>query len=298
MPATDQGLSFEVSDFGPPFDRESANVIIRSKDNVDFRASRAILVEASEFFQDLFIHATVDDARDDLPIVKVEEQRNTVEALLRLIYPMDNPIVTDIWGIEALIRALDKYLITTYPRFVESLLKDAMSRSPHLVFAIAFKYDMPQIADDAALETLRRPLFFAEGYTDTRRLFTIISRERFTRLMQYHFECVSENCAVLRGMEVTTNPPESSTPCSEHLPCVLYLPTTPRADSESAEVWANSCRCARQTGMEHAASGTRSFTVPVWVVNFMRKCRTLLGDRPHWETLTKEGVDDQLMAPF
>lgn len=98
MPATDQGPSFEVTDFGPPFDRESANVIIRSKDNVDFRASRAILVEASEFFQDLFIHATVDDARDDLPIVKVEEQRNTVEALLRLIYPMDNPIVTDIWG--------------------------------------------------------------------------------------------------------------------------------------------------------------------------------------------------------
>lgn len=201
-------------------------------------------------------------------------------------------------GIEALIRALDKYLITTYPRFVESLLKDAMSRSPHLVFAIALKYDMPQIADDAALETLRRPLFFAEGYTDTRRLFTIISRERFTRLMRYHFECVSEDCTVLRGMEVTTNPPESSTPCSKHLPCVLYIPTTAPADSESAEAWTNSCRCARQTGMEHAASGTRSFTVPVWVVNFMRKCRTLLSERPHWETLTKEGVDNQLMAPF
>lgn len=65
MPVADdlpQDPSFDLCDFGPPFDRESANVIIRSKDNIDFRVSRDILVKASEFFQDLFIHAIVDDA--------------------------------------------------------------------------------------------------------------------------------------------------------------------------------------------------------------------------------------------
>lgn len=212
---------------------------------------------------------------------------------------MDNPIVTDVYEIEALVRALDKYLITTYPRFVENLLRDAMKRSPHVAFAIALKYDMPQVADDAALETLRHPLFFTEGCTDDiRRLFTIISSERFTELMRYHFACVHEASAILRRMEVTTTPSESSTPYSEYLPCVWYLSTDPNADSASAKAWTTSCKCPRETGTERTDSGLRSYTVPIWVTTFMQRCRALLSDRPHWETLAKEGGNDQFVAQF
>lgn len=271
--------SSEVRDFGPPFNRETADVIIRSEDNVDFRVSRAILAEASEFFRGLFATATVDNTRDGLPIVAVEEKCTTVNHLLQLVYPMDNPVVKDVLEIEALLRALDKYLITTFPRTVEEFLRNAMERSPHMTFAVALKYNMRKVAHDAAIETLRKPLFFTEGpVNDNHPLFRLITSEKFSRLMRYHYDCVREATAVVRNMAIGSL---QRTIRSTTYPCVMY----PALDPPSTQAQSVSCTCIREAGTERLDGRTINFTVPTWVTTFLRKCETKLNERPHWKTL-------------
>ncbi|KAI0732150.1 hypothetical protein C8Q72DRAFT_753347, partial [Fomitopsis betulina] len=69
----------EVIDAPAPFNRSSADVILRSSDLVDFRVRKGILAEASSVFDDMFgipqpeNTPSQGDTREGLPVVRLEE---------------------------------------------------------------------------------------------------------------------------------------------------------------------------------------------------------------------------------
>ena len=92
----------ELKTASDPFNKPAANVILRSSDRVDFYVQRVILTEASPVFEDMFTFEAVQpdpadqgpDAqqyRDGIPIVKVTESSEVLDALLRFCYPIRDP---------------------------------------------------------------------------------------------------------------------------------------------------------------------------------------------------------------
>ncbi|TCD67393.1 hypothetical protein EIP91_012428 [Steccherinum ochraceum] len=111
-------------DAPPPFNKPSANLILRTSDGVDFRVQQAILMEASAFFEDMLsLPAAVpgqrrrtreeDDQefRDGIPVVPVTETSQTMNALLRYCYPVPNPHITSPSEICDALDASRKYLL-------------------------------------------------------------------------------------------------------------------------------------------------------------------------------------------
>ncbi|KZT05033.1 uncharacterized protein LAESUDRAFT_656693, partial [Laetiporus sulphureus 93-53] len=80
-----------------PFNKNSADVILRTADEVDFHLHKAVLMLASSVFEDMFsilqpaVSAAELDFETDLPIVPVTETSKTLDALLRLCYPTADP---------------------------------------------------------------------------------------------------------------------------------------------------------------------------------------------------------------
>ena len=71
---------------------------LRRYDNVDFRAFKLLLLISSSFFKDMFALPQVPEGNNsnetkDLPIITVTEGNKTLERLLLLCYPADNPVL-------------------------------------------------------------------------------------------------------------------------------------------------------------------------------------------------------------
>ena len=71
----------------PPFDKLSADVILRSSDRVDFRVHRTILVEASPVFSDMFsLPQPTAEMIDGCAWVRLHDDPSDVLHLLRALY--------------------------------------------------------------------------------------------------------------------------------------------------------------------------------------------------------------------
>lgn len=100
-----------------PFNRPSADVILRSCDLVDFRVHRGILTESSPFFSDMFelpqpAHAEptcATEAARAPPVVDMAGDAETLDALLRLLYPIVKPPLEDPKLLALVLKAAHKY---------------------------------------------------------------------------------------------------------------------------------------------------------------------------------------------
>ncbi|KAI0653280.1 hypothetical protein C8Q70DRAFT_1164170 [Cubamyces menziesii] len=105
----------------PPFDNPATNTILRSSDGVLFRVHSVIVAEASEVFAGMFAFpqpprddispADSDDdyASDGTPIVQLEEDSETLDRLLRLCYPIADPVFEDPVAVRPVLAAALKY---------------------------------------------------------------------------------------------------------------------------------------------------------------------------------------------
>ena len=76
--------------FGPPFDHDDADIILRSSDQVDFHVHKIILSLSSPFFKTMFSLPQANESVSEKPhpiVVDMSEDRTTIEALLTFIYP-------------------------------------------------------------------------------------------------------------------------------------------------------------------------------------------------------------------
>ncbi|EIW58556.1 uncharacterized protein TRAVEDRAFT_85177, partial [Trametes versicolor FP-101664 SS1] len=103
-----------------PFTKGTADIILRATDGIEYRVHKAVLSEASSVFADLVTlpqpmsppgssaprHAKI--ASPALPILDLIEPSTVVEPLLRLCYPMADPVV-EMDAIRPIVQAARRY---------------------------------------------------------------------------------------------------------------------------------------------------------------------------------------------
>lgn len=127
-----------------PFDRPNADVILRSSDNVDFHLHRVVLGLASDFFEDMFsLPQPLSEKGHDvhpgtgLPLVHVTEDSRTLDRLMRLCYPVKDPILEDASTVGDVLKAATKYQLEDVIARSRGLLSAFTSKDPLLVYTIA-----------------------------------------------------------------------------------------------------------------------------------------------------------------
>lgn len=114
---------------------------------------------------------------------------STLNDPLTPIYPKDNPILNETRRIQNTIRALDNYVVEGFARTMEAMLKSVVKGKPHLVYAIACRHNLPELADQAAVETLRSPMLLTNGPLSDSQILQMTSVD-LRRLLHYHFSAL------------------------------------------------------------------------------------------------------------
>lgn len=145
------------------FDYSDADVILLSEppDSTEFRVHRCILAAASPFFRDMFTlpqpsQESLPKGQNSPPIIPVSEDRTTLELLLRFVYPIPDPVITNLGDLSSVLGAALKYeLVVPISRLRRLLLSPSFVRDePTRVFAIACRYDLEDEAKVASRYTL------------------------------------------------------------------------------------------------------------------------------------------------
>jgi hypothetical protein len=195
-----------------PFTKPSADVILRSTDGVKFNVHKLLLSEASPYFEDMFsssqptedepivggpaaIHDqatevtqsqstiandTYSASGSKLLVVDLTEDANTIEHLLRLIYPITDPVLDSLDEVVAVMAAADKYRMDEALVISQRKLLGFAEREPLRVFAIAYHHKQPEIAKTAARLWLSQPMP-VEDVTE----LSLINAFTFHRLLRY-----------------------------------------------------------------------------------------------------------------
>lgn len=142
-----------------PFNEPGADIDIISSDQIHFRAHKHILSTASPIFEGMFSLPTSPplpgpDA-DQLPPVHVSEPGEVVEQLLRFSYPNLHGSVATTSVLRQLFTAAEKYEMEGVKAQLTSALRwQFTDKEPHLAYAIACLYALPDQAKVAAHQTL------------------------------------------------------------------------------------------------------------------------------------------------
>lgn len=124
------------------FDAEDADLVLRSADCREFRVHACILSIASPVFRDMFAIPQPHDSTHKLPQVDLPETANTLDILLRYIYPIPSPKIEDFVTLSGVLASAEKYaaegvisrlrIILVSPHFLDS--------DPFRVYAIACRW--------------------------------------------------------------------------------------------------------------------------------------------------------------
>ncbi|KAH9927007.1 uncharacterized protein B0H18DRAFT_854239, partial [Fomitopsis serialis] len=171
-----------------PFNSPRSDIILRSRDRVDYRVRSSILAEASSVFEDMFDiarEAPVEQCprRDGIPVVPVTETSEVVDLLLRLCYPVTTPVFTSLSQVRDVLTAVDKYLMEGLTEMMKRQLTDFTLDGAHplLVYITAYAYHFEDVARVAAQRTIGQPLqdvYFTE--------LEDLTAGAYHRLLQFH----------------------------------------------------------------------------------------------------------------
>ncbi|EIW58599.1 uncharacterized protein TRAVEDRAFT_47742 [Trametes versicolor FP-101664 SS1] len=183
----------------PPFDKPSADIVLRTADYVDFCVRRAILEEASAVFADMFSLPQPSPGADSssrTPPILVSEDSKTIEALLRMCYPVSDPEFASLDELKPAMEAARKYqmdgLMPTFTRRLVAL----SGLFPLQAYALALQYGMEDTARVAAKHFLSLPhpwRYVAE--------LEHISGGAYFRLLSYREACAQAAKGATRGTE-------------------------------------------------------------------------------------------------
>ncbi len=186
-----------------PFNKPSADVILRTSDRVDFFVRRAILGESSSVFEDMFSLACSSAATpcdpgteivDGLPVITIAEDSTTLDSFLRFAYPVRDPEIESRLAICRVLEIARKYLADDIePRLIERFAALAESH-PLQRYALATERRWNGETKVAAWASLRYP-FPVGGFVDE---MENISAGDYVRLQKYHMDCCESLKAALR----------------------------------------------------------------------------------------------------
>lgn len=153
----DDGI--KPTDAPAPFNRDDADVVLLSSDNMAFRCHKIILSIASPTtFTDMFVVCTPTQVvTDDIPVIALTEHSRTLHILLRMIYPPLAPPTLDNLPMEEvanLLVACDKYdLPADIVTRIQKPLEAYFTSKPLQVYALACRFNMEELAAKAAQKT-------------------------------------------------------------------------------------------------------------------------------------------------
>lgn len=211
----------QVRDAPAPFNKPSADLILRTVDHIDFRVRRAILLEASSFFEDMFSLPSAsgeiqeNEGRVDLkykesvvPVVPVAETSRTLENLLRFCYPVANPKLRSAIEVCTTLEAARKYLMDQVMEDIREQFASCAEREPFVLYALSTQHKWKVEMRVAAKASLSQP--FTLGTLVPQMEF--ISAGDYVRLQVYHKACADAAAtAILQEVIQTSafNSPQS-----------------------------------------------------------------------------------------
>ncbi|KAF7795756.1 hypothetical protein EIP86_006923 [Pleurotus ostreatoroseus] len=133
-----------------PFDKTSADIILRSSDKVDFYVYKAVLFLASKFFESMFALEQPIAAVEEKPILDVPEDSNTLENLLRFCYPVYDPSINDLPQLSRVLQAAANYEVPVAIKTLREQLRGFVQARPREVYAIACLHNLNKEAKIAA----------------------------------------------------------------------------------------------------------------------------------------------------
>ncbi|RPD58987.1 hypothetical protein L227DRAFT_467833, partial [Lentinus tigrinus ALCF2SS1-6] len=138
-----------------PFDRNDADFMLRSSDNVEFRVHRLILSMASFVFESMFSMPkppTLPSDPPGIPEISIPEDSETLDLFLRICYPLIDPEVQTLLLLRKVLTAGIKY---DAPMVIHAMKRELrqprfMDTQPLRAFAIACLCDLEEEAKIAA----------------------------------------------------------------------------------------------------------------------------------------------------
>jgi len=144
-----------MSDSPYAFDAPDADLIVRapfqsgSEEFKDFHVHKTILSVASAVFRDMFSipqPLQPPESGTTLPIVQITEFAEVFETFLRLVYPIEPPVIASLQLLDSLFRIAEKYMARgIHARLKPILLSPSFLKDdPILVYAIAHRMDLEE----------------------------------------------------------------------------------------------------------------------------------------------------------
>ena len=265
-------------DAGPPFHDivPGLTVVLRSSDNVDFFVFKSTLAKVSVVFRDMFdlpnavpeVSLESDNQRHGLPVIQMTETSSTINIILRLCYPVENPDLSNLEDIRLFLEARRKYMIEAFDQTIKDALSQIAESRPFAVYALASRYALEDVANDAAKQTL---CFSQADVLVDESALKDITGEQYHRLVQYRRDCVRR----------ATNEPQIMWFSSLSSPYQAYFPTPTTSTS---------CRTQFHFFFVSSLSPPRNLWVPHWWTTYLHKALQLLKDRPRGGTVVSPGL--------
>lgn len=144
----------------------TADMILKSCDNERFYVAKAIMAVASPMFKDMLAAARPEADRmedkgkrdEEALVVNMSEDSWTLNALLRICYPLAKPPLSELGPLRRTLQLLEasrKYAIAPVrDTCAEYLYKYVLPLDPMSVYVVAYKYGMENLAKAAAEGTM------------------------------------------------------------------------------------------------------------------------------------------------
>ncbi len=134
-----------------PFNKASADVVLRSTDLIDFRVRSHILLEASPVFESILSSRSPDQTP-----IPVDSDGKVLEALLLICYPISIPdSARSLDEVSDVLRVAIKYEMDLPTTVLEKELMAIARHSPLQVWALGCRMGLENITRYAALATLQ-----------------------------------------------------------------------------------------------------------------------------------------------
>jgi hypothetical protein len=261
--------------YGPPFDEASADIAIRSSDQIEFRVHKLILTHASPVLQTLFgLPQAEADAlagqEGRLPVVPVPQDAETLADFLRFCYPMMPPRPRSMDKLVALINAAQYYQVDEFTSYLQEILLSAefLPQNSNRAYALACRWDWKNVAEKAAKSSLRVEL-------DLRSLADIpemadMPAVSLIRLLDYRNRCIEAASGKL-GIEGMIWVEEGQ-----------FWPMVGPTTQQYTEI--PGCHC------QWGAQLSPTVLVKQWLADYLKEAQGWLKMTPSRESLESKGV--------
>ncbi|KAH8104102.1 hypothetical protein BXZ70DRAFT_924530 [Cristinia sonorae] len=298
----------EVSVSGPhtalaPFNKSSANVVIRSSDHVDFYVQKSILAEASSVFEAMFEmpqdfvrgdSSSDQEYRDGLPIICLSEPSTTIDNLLRFCYPASQPKLTSGHEVCDVLEAARKYFMDPIIADLQELFAKHADTEPFRMYALAAaRGNSPDSGWDTEVKTAARLSLRKQFPVGTYiPEMSAMNVRDYVLLQKYHENCrlISERCLVeaLEG-DLTKKGSKWKVTC-----LALSLYRRP----EEGKWFSHQCSHARDSGVidnSHHFRGNPgglilALPAPRWFMEYLAAVCGLLKKDPRKEALLDSNI--------